>query len=306
MPTFFIIGAQKCGTTALYHFLNQHPDVFMSPVKEPNFFAFDGEPVDFRDADGRYSPIRDNSITDLPSYQALFSGRTRERAVGEASPHYLYVSGTAKRIKDHIPDVKLIAILRDPVERAYSAYLHARLASREPVRDFEEALRREDDRIRSRHGYIYHYASMGFYYRQLLEYFDQFKRDQIKIYIHDDLEDDSLGFMRDIYSFIGVDSSFVPDMSLRHNASGIPRSASLHKLLRYVSTRKGIYKYVPEFVRSVLPTSTIHSMAMKVRGTNLHKPPIPPDGRAYLVEMYREEVARLERLIDRDLSHWIT
>ena len=121
MPNFLIIGAMRAGTTSLYHYLKQHPQVYMSPVKEPRFFALEGEKPDpGRPTDER---LMNHSITDIEAYRALFQAVSKETAIGEASPLYLYSPKAPERIRHYIPDAKLIAVLRDPVERAYSHFL---------------------------------------------------------------------------------------------------------------------------------------------------------------------------------------
>ena len=122
MPNFLIVGAAKAGTTALHEYLQQHPQIYMTPTKETNFLAFEGEVLNFH-GPGDES-LQDFSITDLKTYQAEFQQVTNELAIGEACPSYLYLPKAAKRIKQYIPDTRLIAILRNPVERAYANFLH--------------------------------------------------------------------------------------------------------------------------------------------------------------------------------------
>ena len=137
MPTFLIIGAGKSGTTSLYYYLKQHPQVYMSPVKEAHFFDQDeGEKPDFR-GPGRSSPP---PITSIEDYRALFRGVTDETAVGEATPSYIYIPGAPGRIRRRIPDAKLIAGLRNPTDRAYSAFLHTVRSGRERLTDLARAL----------------------------------------------------------------------------------------------------------------------------------------------------------------------
>ena len=146
-PSFLIVGAQKSGTTSLYHYLSQHPQVFMSSVKEPNFFAFEGQQVDYRGPAGQPASINLYSVTDWDDYQRLFADAGAAVALGEASTLYMAVPGTAERIRQRIPDVRIIAILRDPVDRAFSSYLHCRRTGREPYAEFETALQHERERI---------------------------------------------------------------------------------------------------------------------------------------------------------------
>ncbi|EPZ44556.1 hypothetical protein N007_10785 [Alicyclobacillus acidoterrestris ATCC 49025] len=145
LPNFLVIGAAKAGTTALYRYLSQHPEVFMPSIKEPNYFALANREVRFQGpGDDRTNR---SSITRFADYQALFDEADGYQAVGEASPMYLYTADAANRIHDLIPNVKLIVILRDPVERAHSAYLHLRRDEREPLANFADAIAAEEERI---------------------------------------------------------------------------------------------------------------------------------------------------------------
>src|SRR5215218_4707583 len=121
MPNFLIIGAGKSGTTSLYHYLGQHPEVFMSPMKEPKFFCFEGERPNFR-GPGDDEEINRKCVTTIDAYRALFDGVACEKAVGEASSMYLYYPKAPERIDHHVAGVRLIAVLRNPVDRAYSSY----------------------------------------------------------------------------------------------------------------------------------------------------------------------------------------
>ena len=115
MPNFLIIGSQKAGTTALYHYLKQHPQIFLSKIKEPCFFAFEGEELDLRSPTGAPVYMNRTAVTTVESYRRLFDTVTDEKAVGEASPIYIICPKAAKRIYHYIPHVRLIAVLRNPV-----------------------------------------------------------------------------------------------------------------------------------------------------------------------------------------------
>jgi hypothetical protein len=214
MPNFFIIGAQKAGTTSLYYYLKQHPQVYMSPRKEPHFFK--GMHSEYRKR-GRSLP----PVTDLGDYQALFEGVTDEKAIGEASASYLYSPKAPALIKRSIPDAKLIAVLRNPADRAYSNYLYCVKMGREPLASFAEALQAEEKRIRENWGPLWHYRQKGFYYSQVKRYFDVFGQDQVKVYLYDDLRGKPSSMLGDIFRFLDVDETFVPDLSIEHNTAGI-------------------------------------------------------------------------------------
>ena len=145
LPNFLVIGTGRAGTTSLYHYLAQHPQIFMSPVKEPKFFALEGHSLDFRGpGDER---IRAETTTTLSAYRQLFDGVRDEIAVGEASTLYLSHETAPDAIARYVPDVRLIALLRDPAARAHSAFQHLTRDGWEPLAEFEEALRDEPRRI---------------------------------------------------------------------------------------------------------------------------------------------------------------
>jgi hypothetical protein len=295
LPNFLIIGAQKSGTTALYHYLKQHPQIYMSPVKEPHFFTYEGGEPRFSSPGRGYT----TPVTKIEDYQALFQGVSAGMALGEASTSYIYSIRALERIRRYAPDAKLIAVLRDPAERAYSNYLHCVRGGREPLGDFERALQAEETRIRDNWGPVYHYRQKGFYYGQLKRYFEAFGRDQVKVYLYEDLKGDPLGMLQDTFRYLAVDDAFVPDMSLRHNISGVPKNRALHSFLRRPHPVKSAAKlFVPEGVRVRLVTS--------LRNRNLSRPPrLSPEVRGRLVGEYREDILRLEELIQRDLSGWL-
>ena len=148
LPNFFIIGAAKSGSTSLYHYVKQHPQIYMSPLKEPKFFALAGEKLDFPGPGDQENVSR--AITDIHSYRNLFQGRTTEIVIGEASVLYLYSRRAINHIWQSIPNAKLIAILRHPVDRAYSNFLSLRRPNHEPIADFSQALQQEEARIQSK------------------------------------------------------------------------------------------------------------------------------------------------------------
>ena len=295
MPNFLVIGTTKSGTTSLNNYLNQHPEIYMSPVKEPRFFAFEGETLDF--VGPRSQTINTSSITNLHDYCALFQGVKGEKAIGEASALYLLVERAAQSIHRHIPDARLIAILRNPVDRAYSQFLHNVRDGYENSRSFVEALQEDTSRQEKHWEPGLYYIPWGFYSVQLQRYFSLFDREQIKIYAYEDLNNDPKGTIVDIFRFLEVDDTFVPEMSARYNVSGLPKSRTVHTLLTNLPWFAGLAK-------SLLPRRARRRM-MEVRNRNLAKPEIPEDARRYLYEIYRDDVVNLQELIRRDLTTWL-
>lgn len=300
MPNFLIIGTAKAGTTALYSYLNQHPQIYMSPEKEPHFFAFEGERLNFGGIAGDRAWLNRAAITDLETYRKQFQRVSKQIAIGEASTLYLYIPKAAERIKYYVPEAKLIAILRNPVERAYSAFLFQIRDDLEPITDFAQALQEEKIRITKNWVPIYYYQQMGFYYTQVKRYFDMFSRDQIRIYLYEDLSSDPMSILQDTFQFLGVDHKFVPDVSLRHNVSGIPKNKILNSFLLKPHPIKSILKpFLPEGLRRTLIVS------LKNRRSLDKPPPLPIELRRQLIEVYREDILKLQDIIQRDLSRWL-
>lgn len=295
MPNFFIIGAMKAGTTALYQYLKQHPQIYMSPNKEPNFFAFEGEKLDFRAPVDRRG-INQTSVTDIEAYRALFSGVSDEIAIGEASHWYLYSTKAAKRIRHHVPEAKLIAVLRNPVERAYSEFMHFVRDGDEPIVDFSQALAQEPQRIRD-NWTMGRYVDRGFYYAQLKRYYDTFDPGQIRVYLYEDLNADPVSVTQELFQFLEVDKTFVPNVSIRSNVSGVPKSKLLHTLL----TRP---QRVKQGLKLVLPGGVLQ-WASDIRTRNLDRPQIAPEVRRRLIQTYREDILKLQTFIRRDISKWL-
>jgi len=294
-PNFMLIGAGKAGTTAIYEYLRQHPQVYMSPVKEPNFFAFKGEKLTFR-GPGEDRMINATSITDPTQYQALFDGVSGEKAIGEASQWYLYSEKAAVRIKEAFPTIKLLAILRDPVKRAYSDYLHFVRDDREPIDSFIAAIAQEQTRIDAHWGFG-HYIRRGLYYEQVKRYFSLFDRQQIRLYLNEDLKTAPSGLMKDIFKFLEIDETFSPDTSFRPNVSGVPKNKLLHRFLgKSNPIRMLLEPYAPDRLRKAMIT---------FKGNNLSQPPLPDEIRQELIPMFREDILKLQDLLQRDLTAWL-
>jgi hypothetical protein len=297
LPNFIIIGAAKSGTTALYQYLKQHPKVFMSPVKEPMFFALEGQNMDFcGPGDPEYLK---RTINDFEDYCALFQQVSDESAIGEASVWYLYSNDAVKRIKHYVPKAKLIAMLRNPVERAYSNFVFYIQVGREPLVDFAQAIEAEKLRIQKNWGWGFHYIQRGFYYRQLKAYYKSFDKSQIRVYLYDDFTDDPITVLQDIFKYLAVDDSFVPDMSKRHNVSAIVNYKTLYVFLKRLNP---IARMLDPFVPDVLYRQAKNDIKNKL----IKKPTFPPELRSKLIEIYREDILKLQDILMRDLSNWLT
>jgi hypothetical protein len=317
LPNFLLIGAAKSGTTSLYRYLGQHPEIFMSPIKEPNFFAFDGQLPSFA---GPVEPATDRIVHDRlrrekylysvvarPAYERLFSQAGGRKIRGEASTAYLTFPGTAKRIKEMIPDARIVAVLRNPVDRAYSKYYQARRDGVEPIDDFRAAIDAESQRKIEGWTPTLLYMYRGYYHKQLSCYYNLFERSQILVGLYDDLCRDPASFLKTIFEFAGVDPNVHIDTREWHNVSAIrhdPRSGVLYQLTVRPFRNSAALK-------SVIPASAVSRIRPWVSRLLL-KPvspppvaPLAPDLRDRLTALFRDDIEQLQTLIRRDLSHWL-
>jgi hypothetical protein len=294
LPNFLIIGAPKAGTTSLHYVLSQHPQVFMCPVKEAGFFWAYGQAFD---ASGPGADkLRNRLVTERDEYEKLFRGAEGYPAVGESSVRYLSAPSAPEIIHQLAPQMKLIVSLRQPAERAFSAFSHNLRDGLEPCHNFADAILQDRKGLRDDWSFC-RYLDRGFYYQSLKRYLEYFPREQMHISLLEDLKDDSHGLMRRIYRFLGIDEQFQPDADQVHNKSGIIRNP----VLRFMWTRSNSLRSA---IRPLLPPRLRHA-AFEWVIQDLEKLPFPKEQRAELTDYYRQDIMQLQDLLDRDLSHWL-
>ena len=290
LPNFLIVGVQKAGTTSIYNYLREHPQVYMSSVKETNFLEKDWENLPPEQQNK-------NGIVTLEKYSELFAGVKDEIAIGEASPNYLFhYESSAARIKKYVPNAKLIVILRNPVERAYSDHLmHIRDAI-----GYRSLL--EQIKYSSHKSFI---LRKGFYYVPLKYYFTQFGREQIKVFFYDDLCENPQEFMQKMYKYLGVDEEFVPNTANKAQVAKIPKNKTINHLLK----RNNILRNTAaNILRTVMPVETRQKLRERLLDLNSQtkkQAPLSPEERQQLIELYREDILQLQDLVGRDLSKWL-
>ncbi len=275
LPNFLIIGAAKSGTTSLYYYLKNHPQIFLPKIKEINYFAYDKENLQ-----GRIYWAKS-----LKEYSKYFKNSEKYKAVGEITPAYLNSPIAAKNIYLQIPKVKIIAVLRNPVDRAYSRYLmNIRLGKK--VKPFEDLIKNRDSFI----------IQEGFYFDKLLPYFNLFDREQIKILLYDDLKNNYNVFFEDLLKFLEVDYNYRPDTYIKHAEAVVLKSKLLNK---FKNTRLFKFKIKP-----LIPESVINRL-IKMKNRNSVKPPeLSQANKIELLNIYSDNINKLEILLNRDLSIW--
>ncbi len=234
-PEFIIAGAMRAGTTVLAETLAEHPAVFVTSPKEPNFFAVAQGALEFSGPGDQW--FAGQNTADWESYQRLFPsdpGLVR----GEASAMYLALPGVARDIAGKCPQVKIILILRDPVERAYSAWLYLRSKGRETTKEFAAALEQEEERRAQGYGPMWWYVGASRYDIGLAEFREVFPADRLLVLTNEELRSDPSAVLAAACTFIGVDagqfSPRAPDRTV--NGSGVPKAELLTRAL-YPSDR---------------------------------------------------------------------
>jgi hypothetical protein len=281
-PDLFLVGAAKAGTTSLYSELARHPAIYMSPMKEPHFFSRI-QPAASKEA---FFP----HLRDEEEYLALFRGATNESILGEASTSYLWDTHAAERIKRAVPEARILIMLRDPVDRAYSQYWNDVREGLETL-PFLDALRREQRSGPGGWGVSSLYIDCGLYSEQVARYLDRFGP-RVRVLFFEDYVGDPASGIADVLSFLGLRPPDAGPEAGRRNPTALPRNRLGAALLGSGRVRRIARATVPRSVRS------------RLRGALLKEaspPPMDPAARALLTEVYGPESARLAELLGRPL-----
>lgn len=291
LPNFFILGAAKAGTTTLYNLLILHPEIYLSEVKEPQFFCHE----DLYKKGMQYYLSR------------FFVGSEPYILRGEATPHYLYYEKVAQRISKelHGTDPKFIVILRDPVQRAYSLYWNMVYEGIETL-SFEEAIKAEKSRSESSEAEYacaidYQYVDSGMYARQIRNYYKYFDPEQFMILFFEDLKSNPSQIVREIFHFLGVKEETDIQVGVTHNTAGIPRWRIIHDLLRQPNpVKKALGRLVPDRVKYMLVTKLLN-----LNKKSFRYPPIDPELEQQLRRVFKDDIRDLEKLAGRQLGNWL-
>ena len=295
LPNFLIAGAPKCGTTSLFHYLNQHPQIFFPQLKEPHYFSQQYKKLPFLGPgdDQLGSNIHMNMSWD--KYMALFDNASPDQRIGEASADYLYYHNCATEIRQLLGDIEIIIILRNPVARAISAYTHMRRILAENL-GFEEALKYEQDRIADNWDFMWHYKSVGFYFNQLKSYYSHFSK--IHVIKYDNFADDTDSVLKFVCQFLNINESFKFDSRTRHNISGVPKSKAVQLLINKPTL-------LSKSISIILPKSFRKNISARISKYNLNKPEYDRDIKNSLLQLFKDDISRTQDLTGVDLSNWL-
>jgi Sulfotransferase family len=279
LPRFVVCGVPRCGTTSLYRYLEQHPQVDVGRLKESNFLSWPGPEVA-----GRAMPWVKFPVTSFEEYQRLFRGPAGAVPV-DVSPSCFHSPASIERIRTFVPDAGLLVLLRDPVARAYSAYLN-RLRKRYETRAPEEVLVPGDRAVDN-----------GFYAGRLEAFLDAFGRERLRVWLFDDLSRQPGPTMAEILGHLGVDPTVPLDLGTAHNRSTVHRTPRLQRLVPRPDHGWRLARKVPR------PLWRAASRVWDL--TQTAPPPLPEAVERRLRELYADDVRRVGELIGRDLGAWL-
>jgi hypothetical protein len=305
LPNFFLAGVPKAGTTSLYFYLAQHPQVYMSPIKEPTFFGAADIQADPQLSLILRRAVRDRGplhlylqgthadgplVLEWDNYLKLFRNAHEEIAIGEASVSYFWQPSAASAIRAQIPGGRLIFILRDPAERLFSHY-YLGTWWHHPGETFRTRFMAamEPGHVGRR------MVEIGRYATHLQRFFQLFPRNQICIQLYDDYRADPRAVVRNVLTFLSVDPDHPVDLSRRHGETAVPRFPALHALRHRIFGGAPVARWLPEGARRVLRRLYRREPDMVLE----------PADRRLVIEYYRDEILRTGDLIGRDLSAWL-
>ncbi len=298
-PNLFIVGQPKSGTTALHQFLGQHPQIFMSGIKEPHFFCQDFH----QESDRYYGKHLFFDFREENAYLQLFANANAEKLAGESSVNYLYSQVAAEKIHQFNPEAKIIIVLREPAKFLYSLHSHYVKFTEENEPDFLTALALETERKQEKYtsprvispSYLY-YSQRVQYYQQVKRYYDRFNPDQIKVVIFEDFKSENERIYREILEFLGVEPSFTPE----YEAVNVNKEVKFKAINNLVNNPliKNISKNLlsqefNEFVRDNIVERLLWHQAPKAT--------MPEEIKTKLRQQYQPQVVQISELLGVDL-----
>ena len=302
LPDFFLLGAPKAGTTALHAALAQHPQLYLSPVKEPKFYLCDGRPPP---RSGQRGPGDAHSAREWiwrrPQYEALFDAAPAGALRGESTPFYLYDRAAHQRIHADVPEAKLLVVIRDPVDRAYSNWMHLRSDGLEPIADFAAAWAAEDERIAAGWAPFWHYRHLGLYGEQIRDVVSLFGTERVHVLRYRDLVERPVESLDAVCSFLGVSTGVIAGARRANSHPYVPSSTRATVLSKTLRAGAALGAYAPPQVWRRLSRPLLATLQRE----GARRPVLDADLRLRLVETYREDNALLEEVTGRDFADWM-
>ena len=293
-PNFIIAGFPKCGTTSLHHYLSEHPQIFMPSQKELHFFTY--EILSKLKNGPKDRAVKKTQIQDSKKYLDFYRNVKNEIAVGDASPSYINYPNQFLKIKEYLEDPKFIIVLRDPINRAYSNYLHLKREQRETL-TFKEAVNRENKRIKDKYSDFWYYKFNSTYYDKILKAKETFK--EVLIITSEELNENHEATMKKVYKFLDVDCGFIAKRKPNNfNKGGYYKKNLFTKIIFQPSKFKNLIK---KFIK---PTPSLKILLARVAFLFRAKTEeIDEETVLYLTKHFKEEVKKLKSL-NINTSNW--
>lgn len=302
----FLVGAAKAGTTSLQSYLNQHPQIFFSPLKEPNYFAKDIDTNlfskaykmrnDFVKPDYfKQSPLPEHHISfigDLDNYHKLFKDASNEMFLGDASTSYLYSALAANEIKQYNVDARIVIMLRSPIDRAYSHYSMA-LQGGYTNLSLLDAIKKDQKAEHKGFGISELFIELGMYAKQLERYYATFPSNQIKVFFYDEFTRDSNGILNNVFEWLEIDKLAV-NVDAKKNISMQPKSKKWNKILSDSGIKKAASALLPDHMK----------IKLKRMYYSANKNSLSEKEKAFLLKIYKEDIVATEKLINKNLADW--
>jgi len=299
LPEFLIAGVPKAGTTALHAALSQHPELYLSPVKEPKFFLTDGPPPT-RGGPGDALTYREH-VWQRPEYEALFAAAPPGALRGEATPLYFYDPAAMGRVRALIPEARLIVVIRDPVERAHSNWTHLWSAGLEPEGDFLRACDEEPGRIAAGWASFWHYTGLGQYGKQLAHAYSLFPRGQVLVIRYRLLIDDPVATLDRICAFLGVQAGVITEIP-RENVTAHPEHTLAH---RTVALGMRASNAVGWLLPGTAATAATHRLERYLQRGRRERQPLSWQQRQALLPRFADDIRLLGELLGEDFTDWL-
>ena len=299
LPDFFVAGVPKAGTTALHTALARHPALFMSAVKEPKFFLTDGPPP----ADGGPGDVKTyrEHVWRRGDYEALFDGAPPGVRTGESTPFYLYNRDAQRRIRTLIPHARLIVVLRDPIERAHSNWVHMWSAGLDPSGDFLEACAKEEQRVAAGWADFWRYTGLGLYGEQLRHLYTVFPREHVLVFRYRQLLADPLPALDRVCAFLGVRTGLLAELP-RENVTAQPHATLRHSL---VSIARRASTAFSAMLPGHLGAGTTDRLEHMLQQDAAPRRPLTWEQREALIPTFKADIALLESITGEDFSDWL-
>jgi hypothetical protein len=300
LPDFLLIGAPKAGTTALHAALAQHPELFLSEPKEPKYYLCgDSPPPAYRGPGDAHS--NREWIWQRQRYLDLFAGAGDNQLAGESTPFYLYHRDARRRIAADLPQAKLVAVLRDPVDRAYSNWMHLWADGLEPCSDVVEACAREAARVDAGWAPFWHYRGLGMYGRQLSDLFEHFPREQVLTVRYRALVDKPHAVLDRVCRFLGVSEGLVTEVPSGNSRPFVHPSLRTRVLGPVVRAGAAAGQFLPPRAWRSLSKPLVGQLHQ--RG-NPARPRLTPEQGEQLRRPFLEDIALLEEVTGESFDDW--